>query len=106
MAGRSPDIVSSGWFSLRMKIPDIISKLMNNAKTPIAVTGRFYHHKASDQTIHYIDANRVRELVAEQYGPDSEAVDDSPDWLRKGGTFSVRDGNVGFEEDRIAASNG
>jgi len=53
-----------------MKTSDVIQKLMNNAKTPIAVTGRFYHYKASNQTMHYIDANRVRELVAEQYGFD------------------------------------
>ncbi len=79
---------------------------MNNAKTPIAVTGRFYHYKASNQTMHYIDANRVRELVADQYGTEHQFVADSPDWLRKGGTYSVRDGNLGFEEDRIAASNG
>lgn len=84
-----------------MKTIEIISKLMKNKTTPIAALGRFYHYRASDQTIHYIDANRVRELVADQYGENHEFVADSPDWLRKGGSYSVRDGNLGFEEDRI-----
>ena len=84
-----------------MRAIEIISKLMKNKTTPIAVTGRFYHYRASDQTIHYIDANRVRELVADQYGENHEFVADSPDNLRAGGSLSVRDGNLGFEQDRI-----
>ncbi len=85
-----------------MKTYDVIQKLLNNARTPIAGTGRFYHYRGCDQTIHYIDANRVRELVAEQYGVEHQFVAESPDWLRKGGTYSVRDGNLGFEEDLIS----
>lgn len=80
----------------------IISKLMNNAKTPIAVTGRFYHRRASDLSKHYVTEEEVRKMLAEQYGEGHEFVAGGPGWLKKGGSFSVCDGNLGFEEDRIA----